>query len=180
MSSVTASATAERPFLSLPVPGHDWAMTQPPPAPRSLPVLAGCAALALVAAILVPWAWLLLDALPAGAAPDQPPLGGMIVLVQGTATTLLVHLLAATWFATPWFERRGVVPAAAGLVLLAFWLAVDEVVADWRSHPWVQVVPEFLGLERYSALVANLGTAVLASVLLLVGAALLLTRPRQD
>jgi hypothetical protein len=155
-------------------------MTQPPPAPRSLPVLAGCAALALVATLLVPWLGLLLDALPAGAAPDHPTLGDAALLLQGTAATLLVYLLAATWFATPWFERRGVLPAAAGLGLLAFWLAVDEVVDDWRTHPWVQVVPEFFGLERYSALVANLGTAVLASVLLLVGAALLLTRPPQD
>ena len=67
----------------------------------------------------------------------------------------------------------------AGMGLLVLWVAVDEVVADWRSHPWVQVIPEFLGLERYSGLVANLGTALLATVLLLVGAAQLLTRPKE-
>ena len=179
MATGQATATAAEPLLRPRAAGHDGAMTQPPPAPRSLPLLAGCSALVLVAAILAPWAGLLLGDLAAGAVPDHPVLDGSILLLQATSATLMVYMLAATWFATPWFERRGVLSAAAGMGLLVLWVAVDEVVADWRSHPWVQVIPEFLGLERYSGLVANLGTALLATVLLLVGAAQLLTRPKE-
>ncbi|MEN0070132.1 MAG: hypothetical protein AAGC63_03890 [Propionicimonas sp.] len=155
-------------------------MTQPPPAPRSLPVLAGLSAIALVVAILVPWLGLLMAGPAAGVVPERPALAPAVFLLQAVSGTLLVYLVAATWFATPWFERRGVLPALAGLALYVVWDGVDDIVANWRTHPWVQVVPEALGLESYSALVANLGTALIAVILLVVGGALLLTRPQED
>lgn len=153
-------------------------MTPPPAAPRSLPVLAGSAALGVVAAI--GWVWVppVLAGLASGRVPEAAGHGQPQTLALAVTGTLLVYLLAATWFATPWFERRGVLPAAVGLVGYAAWMMVDDVVANWRTHPWVKVVPELLGLERYSTLVANLGTALIAVILLLVGAALLLTTPR--
>jgi hypothetical protein len=156
------------------------AMTPPPAAPRSLPVLAGSAALGVVA--VIGWVWLppLLDGLASGRVPAAVGHSQPQTLALGVLGTLLVYLLAATWFATPWFERRGVLPAAAGLAVHAGWMLLDEAVANWRTHPWVKVIPELIGLERYSTLVADLGTALISVILLLVGAALLLTRPRAE
>lgn len=151
----------------------------PPAAPRSLPLLAGFSALGLVAGL--GWIWLppVVAAVTGGRVPavPEPTVGQHLAL--GVAATLLVYLLAATWFATPWYDRRGVFPALAGLVVYTGWQLVADLVASWRTHPWVQVVPRLIGLEQHSALVTELGTTLIAVVLLLVGAALLLTRPSQ-
>lgn len=149
----------------------------PPAAPRSLPVLAGSAALAMAASLV--WIWLppMLGGLSAGRLPEGVSPAGPQLLTLSVAQGLMVYLLAATWFATPRYERRGVLSAGAGMLLHTGWLMVNETVAGWRTHPWVKVVPELIGLERHSTLVANLGTAAISVILLGVGAALLVTRP---
>lgn len=152
-------------------------MTQPAAAPRSLRVLAGFTSLALALVVVATWAPPLLETLSTKLPPEPIETGGTLALLWAIFGTLLFYLLLATWFATPSYQRRGIVSAGFGLVLYTVWPTVDGAVAGWRSHPWVQLVPESLGLAPYSWLVANLGIAAITTILLLVGAALLLTRP---
>ena len=99
------------------------------------------------------------------------------IVALAVAAALLLHMLVATWFAHARAERRGLITAAAALVLYTGWLLFVDVFAGWRSHRWVKVIPEMIGLEPHSTVIANLGIASITVILLLVGAALLLTRP---
>ena len=154
------------------------AMTTPPAAPtKTLPRLAGAAALAMVVCLV--WIWLppLLAGFSAGGLPADIVPTHAQTLALAVAATGALHLLPAAWFATSPAERRGVIPAGAALVLYAGWALFVEAFTGWRTHRWVKVIPDLIGLEPHSTLIANLGVASITAILLLVGAALLLTRP---
>ncbi len=154
------------------------AMTTPPAAAtRVLPRLAGAAAAAMAACLV--WIWLppVLAGVSVRKVPtDVAPTPAQTVALA-VAAALLLHMLVATWFAHARAERRGLITAAAALVLYTGWLLFVDVFAGWRSHRWVKVIPEMIGLEPHSTVIANLGIASITVILLLVGAALLLTRP---